>query len=83
MDDHVVWRLTTSGLFDVCSFYKLLSGPNTDEFPWESIWCAKVPKRVSFSYGRQLMMGYSPLTILSREVGFWLIGDVYATVMGN
>ena len=29
------------------------------------------------------MMGYSPLTILSREVGFWLIGDVYATVMGN
>ena len=48
MDDHVVWRLTTSGLFDVCSFYKLLSGPNTDEFPWESIWCAKVPKRVSF-----------------------------------
>ena len=29
------------------------------------------------------MMGYSSLTILSREVGFWLIGDVYATVMGN
>ena len=36
-----------------------------------------------FSYGRQLMMRYSSLTILSREVGFWLIGDVYATVMGN
>ena len=35
------------------------------------------------SYGQQLMMGYSPLTILSREVGFWLIGVVYATVMGN
>ena len=35
------------------------------------------------SYGQQLMMGYSPLTILPREVGFWLIGVVYATVMGN
>ena len=28
--------------------YKLLSSPNTDEFPWECIWCAKVPKQVSF-----------------------------------
>ena len=29
-------------------FYKLLSGPNTDEFPWERIWCENVPKQVSF-----------------------------------
>ena len=47
-DDHLVWRLTTFGVFDVRSFYKLISGPNSDEFPWECIWCAKVPKRVSF-----------------------------------
>ena len=49
-DDHLVWRLTTFGVFDVRSFYKLLSSPspNIDEFPWEGIWCAKVPKRVSF-----------------------------------
>ena len=47
-DDHLVWRLITSGVFDVCFFYKLLSGPNTDEFPWECIWCAKVPKWVYF-----------------------------------
>ena len=32
-DDHLVWRLTTFGVFDVRSFYKLLSGPNTYEFP--------------------------------------------------
>ena len=37
-----------SGVFDVCSFYQLLSGPNNGVFPWECIWSAKVPKRVSF-----------------------------------
>uniref|UniRef100_A0A7N2MUR8 Reverse transcriptase zinc-binding domain-containing protein n=1 Tax=Quercus lobata TaxID=97700 RepID=A0A7N2MUR8_QUELO len=47
-DDHLVWRLTTSGVFDVPSFYKLLSGPDIGVFPWECIWSAKVPKRVSF-----------------------------------
>ena len=47
-DDHLVWRLTKFGVFDLHSFYKLLSSPNTDEFPWECIWCAKVPKWVSF-----------------------------------
>ena len=46
--DHLIWRLTTSGVFDVRYFYKLLSSPNTDELPWEGIWCAKVSKRVSF-----------------------------------
>ena len=37
-----------SGVFDVCSFYQLLSGPNNGVFPWECIWSAKVPKRMSF-----------------------------------
>ena len=46
--DHLVWRLATFGVFDVRPFYKLLSSPYTDEFPWEGIWCAKVPKRMSF-----------------------------------
>ena len=35
------------------------------------------------SHGQQLMMGYSPLIILLREVSLWLISVVYATVMGN
>ena len=47
-DDHLDWRLTMSGVFDVRFFYKLLFGPNINEFRWEGIWCAKVPKRVSF-----------------------------------
>ena len=47
-EDQLVWRLTTSGVFDLRSFYKLLSSPTTDAFPWECIWPTKVPKRVSF-----------------------------------
>ena len=35
-------------MFDVHSYYKLLSGTLNEVFPWECIWCAKVPKRVSF-----------------------------------
>ena len=47
-DDQLVWRLTKSCVFYVRSFYKLLSSPNTDAFPWECIWRTKVPKWVSF-----------------------------------
>ena len=47
-DDQLVWRLTTSGVFDVRSFYKLLASPTIDAFPWEGIWRTKVPRRVSF-----------------------------------
>ena len=36
-------------MFDVRSYYKLLIGPRTNVFPWECIWCAKMPKWVSFS----------------------------------
>ena len=35
------------------------------------------------SYGQQLMMGYSPLIILLREVSPWLIDVVYAAAMEN
>ena len=35
-------------MFEVRSYYKLLFGPYNEVFPWECIWCAKVPKRVSF-----------------------------------
>ena len=47
-DDQLVWRLTKSGVFDGHSFYKPLSSPNTDIFPWECIWHTKVPKQVCF-----------------------------------
>ena len=46
-DDTLTWKLTKKGVFDVHSCYKLLSGPYNEVFPWECIWCTKVPKRVS------------------------------------
>ena len=39
-------------VFDVLPYCKLLSGPPTDVFPWECIWCAKVPKHVLSFYGQ-------------------------------
>ena len=47
-DDKLVWRLTTSSFFAVCYFYKQLSSPTTNAFPWECIWHTKVPKQVYF-----------------------------------
>ena len=35
------------------------------------------------SYVQQLIIGYSSLIILLREVSLWLIGVVYVAVMGN
>ena len=80
-DDNLTWKLTKTGVFDVRSYYKLLSSPLIDEFPWECIWCAKVPKPVFSSYGQQLMMGYSSLIILLSEVNPWLIGVAYVVVV--
>lgn len=37
-----------SGNFDDCSFHSAIGGTNTHSLPWKSIWCTKVPKRVSF-----------------------------------
>ena len=43
-----VWQLSCSGIFDVRSFYNYLLKAPSISFPWQSIWCIKVPKRVSF-----------------------------------
>ena len=50
-DDTLTWKLTKKGVFDVRSFYKLLSGSNNEIFPWECIWCTKVPNGCLSSYG--------------------------------
>ena len=47
-EDILIWQLNRSGVFDMRSFYiALLKAPSVS-FPWQSIWCVKVPKRVSF-----------------------------------
>lgn len=50
-DDYLTQKLTTTSVFDVCSYYKLLFGPSTDEFPGECIWCAKVLNGCLSIYG--------------------------------
>ena len=75
--------MTTSGVFDVHSFYKLLFGPNTDEFPWECIWCAKVPKWVSFFLWTTANDGILTIDNLVKR-GWSLVNSVvYAAMMGN
>ena len=68
-DDQLLWRFTTSGVFDAHSFYKLLFGPNTDAIPWECIWCTKMPKWVSIFLWITANDGI--LTIDNLGCGMW------------
>ena len=45
--DQMRWACTTSGLFEVRSFYRLLTSHNTTNFPWRSIWQSRVPQKVA------------------------------------
>jgi hypothetical protein len=39
---------TKSGLFEVRSFYRLLSGSSNTKFPWKNVWKIKIPSKVAF-----------------------------------
>ena len=47
-DDNLIWQLICSGVFDMRSFYNSLLEAPSVSFLWQSIWCVKIPKRVSF-----------------------------------
>ena len=47
-DDTMIWQLNCSSVFDVHSFYFSLLAAPLVSFPWKSIWCVKVSKRVTF-----------------------------------
>ena len=47
-DDVLIWQLNCSGIFYMRSFYNSLLIAPSVSFPWQRIWCVKVPKRVSF-----------------------------------
>ena len=66
-DDNLTWKLTKTSVFDVRSYYKLLPGPLTDVFPWECIWWAKVPKRVSFFLWTSARGGILTIDILVKR----------------
>ena len=46
--DHMQWKLTKNGNFDIRSFYNKLRSPLPIIFPWKGVWKVKVPRRVSF-----------------------------------
>jgi hypothetical protein len=46
--DSMKWNHTKSGLFEVRSFYGLLSGRSNIQFPWKSVWKPKIPSKVAF-----------------------------------
>jgi hypothetical protein len=46
--DRIFWAPSKKGVFEVKLFYKALSNPATETFPWKSIWRTKVPSRVAF-----------------------------------
>jgi hypothetical protein len=54
--DRIYWSPSKKGVFEVKSFYKVLSNPATKMFPWKSIWQTKVPSRVAF-FGRNAALG--------------------------
>ena len=46
--DSMRWKHTKSGLFEVRSFYGLLSGRSNTQFPWKNVWKPKIPSKVAF-----------------------------------
>jgi hypothetical protein len=45
--DQLRWTCTTSGLFEVQSYYRLLNSHSNTDFPWKSIWQSRVPHKVA------------------------------------
>ena len=46
--DHMIWKLSKKGEFDVRSFYDKLRCPLPIVFSWKGVWKVKVPTYVSF-----------------------------------
>ena len=46
--DQIYWSPSKKGVFEVKSFYKVLSNLANEMFPWKSIWRTKLPSRVAF-----------------------------------
>jgi exonuclease III len=54
--DRLYWSPSKKGVFEVKSFYKILSNTAIGMFPWKSIWRSKVPSRVAF-FGWNAVLG--------------------------
>ena len=80
-EDILIWQLNHSGVFDVRFFYiALLKAPSVS-FPWQSIWCVKVPKRVSFFLWTAARGGILTIDNLIKKNLPLVTGVVYVGVM--
>uniref|UniRef100_A0A2N9J169 Uncharacterized protein n=1 Tax=Fagus sylvatica TaxID=28930 RepID=A0A2N9J169_FAGSY len=48
-EDQLRWDCTTSGLFEVQSYYRMLNSNSITNFPWKSIWQSRVPHKELWS----------------------------------
>jgi hypothetical protein len=46
--DKLRWLPSSKGVFEVKTFYRVLSPPGSPHFPWKGIWRTKAPPRVAF-----------------------------------
>ena len=46
--DTMIWKLRSSGEFDVSSYYCALQASTRIHFLWKIIWGVKAPRRISF-----------------------------------
>ena len=72
-DDRLIWSLTGSGYFYLCSYYNYIFGCLTASFPWKRIWSVKGPKRVLFFFMGSSSICLQLITLLRGDFP-WLIG---------
>ena len=82
-EDKLWWLPSNKGVFEVRTFYRVLSSHGCLTFPWKGIWRTKAPPRVAFLLGQQLEARFPPLTIFAVEAWLWLIDVGFASRMGN
>jgi hypothetical protein len=46
--DSIRWNHTKSGKFEVRSFYRLIRGRSSIQFPWKNVWQTRIPSKVAF-----------------------------------
>ena len=69
------------GIFYVHSFYNSLLKATSVSFPWQSIWCVKIPKRLSFFLWTAARGGILTIDNLVKKNLPFLIGVAYVNVM--
>ena len=69
--DKICWMPAKKMIFEVGSYYRVLTESSDQSFPWKSIWKPKDLSRVAFLFGLQVWARFWQLIIYrSGEFGF-------------